>query len=93
MIKLFRKEDSAQANAIEAEFQDLILAYDRVVIDDNEAKRMFGAETSLPVITNNEKVASGNEIPAYLKELRTLMNDWQAFQGDSCYLNDKGESC
>jgi hypothetical protein len=93
MIKLFRKEDSAQANAIEAEFQDLILAYDRVVIDDNEAKRMFGAETSLPVITNNEKVASGNEIPAYLKELRTLMNDWQAFQGDSCYVNDKGESC
>jgi hypothetical protein len=93
MIKLFRKEDSAQANAIEAEFQDLLLAYDRAVIDENEAKRMFGAETSLPVITNNEKVASGEEIPAYLKELRTLMNDWQAFQGDSCYVNDKGESC
>jgi hypothetical protein len=93
MIKLFRKEDSAQANAIEAEFQDLLLAYDRVVIDENEAKRMFGAETRLPVITNNEKVASGEEIPAYLKELRTLMNDWQAFQGDSCYVNEKGESC
>ena len=93
MIKLFRKENSAQANAIEAEFQDLLLAYDRVLIDENEANRMFGAETSLPVITNNEKVASGEEIPAYLKELRTLMNDWQAFQGDSCYVNDKGESC
>jgi len=93
MIKLFRKEDSAKANEIEAEFQDLLLAYDRVLIDENEAKRMFGPETSLPVITNNEKVASGEEIPAYLKELRTLMNDWQAFQGDSCYVNDKGESC
>jgi hypothetical protein len=93
MIKLFRKEDSAQANAIEAEFQDLLLAYDRVVIDEDEAKRMFGPETSLPVIKNNEKVASGEEIPAYLKELRTLMNDWQAFQGDSCYVNDKGENC
>jgi hypothetical protein len=93
MIKLFRKEDSAQANAIEAEFQDLLLAYDRVVIDEKEAKRMFGTEISLPMITNNEKVASGEEIPAYLKELRTLMNDWQAFQGDSCYVNDKGESC
>jgi len=93
MIKLFRKENSAKANAIEAEFQDLLLAYDRVVIDENEAKRMFGPETSLPVITNNEEVASGEEIPAYLKELRTLMNDWQAFQGDSCYVNDKGESC
>ncbi len=93
MIKLFRKENSAQANAIEAEFQDLLLGYDRVVIDENEAKRIFGAEISLPVITNNEKVASGEEIPVYLKELRTLMDDWQAFQGDSCYVNDKGESC
>ena len=80
MIKLFRKENSAQANAIEAEFQDLLLAYDLVLIDENEAQRMFGPEISLPVITNNEKVASGEEIPAYLKELRTLMNDWQAFQ-------------
>ena len=93
MIKLFRRENSAKANEIEAEFQDLLLAYDRVVIDENEAKRMFGPETSLPVITNNEKVASGEEIPAYLKELRTLMDDWQAVQGDSCYVNDQGESC
>jgi len=93
MIKLFRKENSSQANAIEAEFQDSLLAYDRVVIDENEAKRMFGAETSLPVITNNEKVVSGEQIPAYIKELQTLMNDWQQFQGDSCYVNDKGENC
>jgi hypothetical protein len=93
MIKLFRKENSSQANEIEAEFQDLLLAYDRVVIDENEAQRLFGAETSLPVITNNEKVASGEEIPAYLQELRTLMHDWQQFQGDSCYVDEKGKSC
>jgi len=93
MIKLFRTENSSQANAIEAEFQDLLLAYDRVVIDENEAKRMFGPETSLPVITNNEKVASGEEIPAYIQELRTLMHDWQQYQGDSCYVDDKGKSC
>ncbi len=93
MIKLFRKENSSQANTIEAEFQDSLLAYDRVVIDENEAKRMFGAETSLPVITNNEKVVSGEQIPAYIKELQTLMHDWQQFQGDSCYVNDKGENC
>jgi hypothetical protein len=93
MIKLFRTEDSLQANAIEAEFQDLLLAYDRVVIDENEAKRMFGTETNLPVITNNEKVASGEEIPVYIQELRTLMHDWQQYQGDSCYVDEKGKSC
>lgn len=93
MIKLFRKENSAQANLIEAEFQDLLLAYDRVVIDENEAKDKFGADVSLPVITNNEKIVSGEQIPAYVKELGTLMRDWQRFQGDSCYVDDNGESC
>ena len=93
MIKLFRRENSAQANIIEAEFQDMLLAYDRVVMDDKEARRMFGTETSLPVITNNERIVSGEEIPAYVKELRTLMQDWQRFQGDSCYVDDKGENC
>jgi hypothetical protein len=93
MIKLFRQENNAQANAIEAEFQDMLLAYDRVVIADKDAKQMFGADANLPVITNNEKVVSGEEIPAYLRELRELMRDWQRFQGDSCYVDDKGESC
>lgn len=93
MIKLFRKETSPQANAIEAEFQEMLLGYDRVVIDENEARHRFGGETSLPVITNNEKIVSGDEIPAYIEELRTLMHDWQRFQGDSCYVDDKGETC
>ena len=93
MIKLFRKENSSKANEIEAEFQDLLLAYDRVVIDENEAKRRFGAETSLPIITNTETIVSGGEIPAYIKDLQVLMNDWQQFQGESWYVNEKGESC
>ena len=93
MIKLFRQENSTQANAIEAEFQDMLLGYDRVVIDENESRHIFGAETSLPVITNNEKIVSGEEIPAYIEELRTLMHDWQQYQGDSCYMDERGKSC
>ena len=93
MIKLFRQENSSQANAIEAEFQDLLLGYDRLVIDERDARNMFGPQISLPVITNNEKIVSGEELPAYIKELGTLMRDWQRFQGDSCYVDDNGESC
>ena len=93
MIKLYREETSAQADAIEADFQDLILGYDRVVIGPAKATEMFGPEHSLPVITNNEKVVSGNEIPGCIRELQTLMREWQAFQGDSCYVNDDGETC
>ncbi len=93
MIKLYRKENSPRADAIEAEFHDLILGYDRVVVAEEDAKKTFGEGTSLPVITNNEKVVSGENILAYLQELRQLMSDWQEYQGDSCYVNDKGKTC
>lgn len=93
MIKLYRENISPQADAIEAEFKDLILGYDRVLTDPEDAAQQFGSEHSLPVITNNEKVVSGDAIPAYIKELQILMHDWQAFQGDSCYVNEGGETC
>ena len=93
MVKIYRERISPQADAIEAELQDMIFGYDSEVMDPAAAAQKFGSERSLPVITNNEKVVSGGEIPAYMKELRTLMKDWQAFQGDSCYVNDRGENC
>ena len=93
MIKLYRKENSRQADTIEAEFHDMILGYDRVVVVEQEAQQMFGDEISLPVITNNEKVVSGEAIPDYLQELRQLMRDWQKFQVDACYVDDDERVC
>ncbi len=93
MIKLYRNEHSTQADAIEAEFHEMILGYDRVVIAEKDAKQIFGTGTSLPVITNNERIVSGEKSPAYLKELQQLMRDWQRYQGDSCYVDDDGETC
>ena len=93
MVKLYREKISPLADAIEAELQEMIFGYDREEMDPVVAIQRFGPERSLPVITNNEKLVSGEEIPAYVKELQTLMKDWQAFQGDSCYVNEKGENC
>jgi hypothetical protein len=93
MIKLYRERNSPQADAFEAEFRDMVLGYDRVLVDEKEAAQLFGVETELPVITNNERVASGEGIPAYIKELGKLWRDWQLFQGDCCYVDDNGEAC
>jgi hypothetical protein len=93
MVKLYREENSSTADRIEAEFHDLILGYDREIVSLEEASRRFGSEHSLPIITNNEKIVSDDVIPAYVEELRTLMRDWQAFQGDWCYVNDTGDVC
>ncbi len=92
MIKLYREEISPQADTIEAEFRDMVLGYDRVVVDAYEAVQLFDGAT-LPVITNNERVVSGDGIPAYIKDLGKLWRDWQLFQGDYCYVDDNGEVC
>lgn len=89
MIKLFREEASAEADAIEAEFREMVLGYERVVVGAGE--KVAGRE--LPVLTNNERVVSGADIPSYIKELEKLMRDWQLFQGDYCYVDDDGETC
>lgn len=93
MVKLHREKNSPEADIIEAELRDMIFGYDREIITPAEAAKRFGAAHSLPVITNNEKIVSGDLIPAYIEELRNLMREWQAFQGDWCYLNDDGIVC
>ena len=92
MIKIYREENSPQADTIEAEFRDMVLGYDRVVLDAKEAAQLFD-KAALPVITNNERVVSGDGIPAYVRELKQLMREWQLFQGDYCYVDDNGENC
>lgn len=93
MIKLYREAHSPAADAIEAEFREMALGYERVMIGAAEAAALFGAETSLPVLTNNERIVSGGNIPAYIKELAALWRDWQLFQGDYCYVDEGGEVC
>ena len=93
MIKLYREEHSPLADTIEAEFREMVLGYDRMVVEADEAAQLFGAETPLPVITNNERIVSGEQIRPYVKELGKLMREWQLFQGDYCYVDDDGETC
>lgn len=93
MVKLYRQKVSPEADAIEAEFREMALGYDRVVIEPREAAPLFGDGHSLPVITNNERIISGEGIAPYLRELQKLMRDWQLFQGDYCYVDDDGEIC
>jgi hypothetical protein len=92
MIVLYREEKSPQADTIEAEFREMVLGYDRVIVDTTQAGELFGG-LSLPVIRDNERVVSGADIPSYLKELERFVRDWQLFQGDTCYVADDGESC
>lgn len=93
MIVLYREEKSLQADAIEAEFRELVLGYERVVIESARAREMFGEGHALPIIQNNERVVSGDSARVYLNELEKLTHDWRIFQDDSCYVDEDGEVC
>ena len=92
MIILYREEKSPSADVIEAEFRELVMGYDRVVVDAAQAGTLFDEIHTLPVIKNNERVVSGDDIPIYLQELTKLMHDWQLFQNHCCSVDDGGES-
>ena len=92
MIKLYREEKSKQADIIEAEFRELVLGYDRVVLSPKDAQQKFGEGVSLPVLTDNARTISGEEIPAYVQELTELVLSWRRFQSDCCYVDEDGKT-
>lgn len=89
MIKLYREEKSPTADMIEAEFKELVLGYDLVVVEPVKAETLFDGR-ALPVITNNERIVSGEEILPYIKELTRLVYEWRLFQSDACYIREDG---
>ncbi len=91
MIILYREEKSLSADVIETEFRELVMGYDRVVVDAAQVDKLFDETHTLPVIKNNERVVSGDDIPVYLQELTKLMHDWQLFQNHCCSVGDGGE--
>jgi hypothetical protein len=94
MLKLYREDKSPAADIVEAELKDILLGYERVIMGADAAREKFGAQHSLPILTDNERLVSGQEaLVAYLQELRSFMHDWQAFQGDSCYVDEDGRNC
>jgi hypothetical protein len=94
MIEVFREAESPQGDWVEAELQDMVLGYKRVLTTPEEARHALGAGYSLPAIKDGERIASGKEeLQVYLKELETLARQWRAFQGDWCYVDDQGDVC
>jgi hypothetical protein len=89
MIQIVRELHSSQADAIEAEFRELVLGYERVLSSPG------GADApGLPAIRDGERLVSGEaQIAEYLKELKRFVRDWRTFEGDYCYVDDDGDVC
>ncbi len=86
--------DSAQADKVdwvEAELKDMLVGYERILINPNDVQAQFGQQVSLPVLQDGPRQASGQaELSLFLKEFRNFAEQWRMFQSDSCYVSDDG---
>ncbi|MEW5854774.1 MAG: hypothetical protein AB2A00_38715 [Myxococcota bacterium] len=93
MIELLREPDSPAADHVEDALRELSVAH-RVVVVQAPAQLQALGEVTLPAIRDGERVVFGAEpLRAFLEETARLMERWQRFQSDACYVDDDGKTC
>jgi glutathione S-transferase len=94
MIELYRLANSQLGEAIEAALRDMVVAYERIIVEPGQAPAELPAGTTLPAIRHDDRLISGQAaLVAYLSELEQFVADWRRFQSDACYVDEDGEVC
>jgi hypothetical protein len=92
MVTLYRRPDDAWADEIQEALDEMVIAYETETIADDEARPDDVPDT--PALRDDGEVVTGEDaLRAHLEELRQLMNDWDRFQSDACYVEDDGSIC
>ncbi len=89
MIELIRHADCPACEAVEAALQELVIAHRVVIVPAGQTDD----DLPLPALRDNDRLITGPEVAAYLRELEKFVADWRKFQGDACYIDDDGEVC
>jgi hypothetical protein len=94
MIEIIREADRPRADWVEAELRELVVGYQRILTTPQAARLDLGLDQPLPLLRDGERLVGGEaELHAYLEELAGFVHDWNTYQGDACYVDDRGESC
>lgn len=92
MITLYRRSDSPRADEVQQALDEMVIAYETESLEDEAARPEDVPE--LPALRDDGEVVTGEEaIDEHLDALRELMNDWDRFQSDACYIEDDGTVC
>lgn len=92
MVTLYRRPDDDQADAIQETLDEIVIAYETETIANGEALPDDVPDT--PALRDDGDVITGEaDLSAHLDELTELMNDWDRFQSDACYIEDDGTVC
>lgn len=92
MVTLYRRPDDDKADAIQATLDDIVIAYETKTVEADAPLPDDISET--PALRDDGDVITGEtDLKAHLEELTELMNDWDRFQSDACYIEDDGTVC
>lgn len=89
MIELYRTPEPSQlADRVEESLRDLVVTHAVRVVAPGEVP---GGEA--PTILDGDRLVPPSQLDGYLAQLSVVVERWNRFQGDSCYLNDDGTVC
>jgi hypothetical protein len=92
MITLYRHPDDSWADEVQTALDDMVIAYETEQVGDSTALPDDVPDT--PALRDDGEVITGEAaLRDHLDDLRELMNDWDRFQSDACYIEDDGTVC
>jgi len=92
MVVLYRRPDDAWADEIQEALDEMVIAYETVEVDG--PAQVPDDVAALPALRDDDEVVTGEDaLRTRLDDLRALMNDWDRFQSDACYVEDDGSIC
>lgn len=92
MLTLYRSPTDSMADEVQESLDAMVIAYETEIVS-NEASRPDDVP-SLPALRDDDTVITGDEaLTEHLESLQELMNDWDRFQSDACYIEDDGTVC
>lgn len=92
MVTLYRRADDPWADEIQNALDEMVIAYETDIVKDTTA--LPEEVPDLPALRDDEEVVTGEDaLKARLESLRQLMNDWDRFQSDACYIEEDGSIC
>jgi hypothetical protein len=88
MLTLYRRPDDARADEVQDTLDEIVIAYQTETIADDTTL------PDTPALRDDGEVISGEAaLNEHLQKLTDLMNDWDRFQSDACYIEDDGTVC
>jgi len=92
MITFYRRPDDPWADEIQEALNEMVIAHETESVSEAAALPADVPET--PALRDEEEVITGEAaLRDHLEDLRQLMNDWDRFQSDACYIEDDGTVC